>query len=410
MCRIILCFAALCAFQVSASAESFFFKDGRIADGRVEKENDKEIRAVFADGRKETIKRKDLLRVLYHAQFKEKRYVNLLNGRVLEVYVVDEDGSSYIYRTELNSTAEFKIAKDEVDSISKRKAEPKNPAAGKPAAMDGIADLMYLPAAGRFHVEPGLRYKSYHHKGISNYDQTVTGADVLVGYGFANRCELALKQGYESEDKKTANSLKSKGLLDPEIIFKARANTGFPLVDLTLTYSPTLIDAKASAVGTTGSRGRGGQAFDGDLEIGSNGDAFSWALRFRGEYYADRKITLADSTSQTVKGGSKVKLLPRVQWCVFPSLYLRTGLIGVYTAQQVTTAGGVEKLKKEPIIGYGIPLSAVFAVVPGRALVEIGGWYILYREYKEHYADDTSRATIKDAHEMQVNISLRVQF
>ena len=103
----------------AAYAESVFLKDGSIVQGKVISENSKSLKLACTDESKREVFRSNILRVLYHDEYKFKRYLNKVDGSVLEVYIVDEDKNSYTYRTDLYSPKETKILKDRVDSISK---------------------------------------------------------------------------------------------------------------------------------------------------------------------------------------------------------------------------------------------------------------------------------------------------
>jgi hypothetical protein len=117
------CFAAMvCAMPGIVHAESVFFRDGNIVEGKVAKETDALIEIVTASGDNKTIKRADIIRVLYQNTYKDRRFLTKMDGSILKVYLVDEDGESYIVRDELFSAKEETIPKKDVDSISKRKA------------------------------------------------------------------------------------------------------------------------------------------------------------------------------------------------------------------------------------------------------------------------------------------------
>lgn len=101
--------------------ESVFLKDGNILEGKISKENDKKITITLSEDETREIDRKDIIRTVYHGNYKDKRYLTKMDGTVIEVYIVDEDKAGYTYRVKLDSPDEVRIAKDEVDGISKRK-------------------------------------------------------------------------------------------------------------------------------------------------------------------------------------------------------------------------------------------------------------------------------------------------
>ncbi len=105
------------------NAESVFLKDGSIIDGKISADTDRGITIKLADGKQKEIARKDVLRTLYHENFRDKRYIYRMDGSVVEAYVVDEDKDSYTYRLILAAADEVKISKNDVDHISKRKVQ-----------------------------------------------------------------------------------------------------------------------------------------------------------------------------------------------------------------------------------------------------------------------------------------------
>jgi hypothetical protein len=119
---------------VPLSAESILLKNGSIVEGKIIKETDRAITIKTSDGRNIVTLRADLLRVLYHDEFKEKKYIHTLHGKVIESYIVDETAKQYTYRTILNSSEEFVIDKKVVDFITKRKLEVVEKVEKKPGA------------------------------------------------------------------------------------------------------------------------------------------------------------------------------------------------------------------------------------------------------------------------------------
>ena len=105
--------------------ESVFLKNGTIFEGKVVKENDSSLTLVSSDNTKIEIQRSNIIRVLFHKNYKTKKYLNKMNGDVIEMYLVDEDNSNYYYRTDLNSPDEVVIPKSEVNGITKTRLEVK---------------------------------------------------------------------------------------------------------------------------------------------------------------------------------------------------------------------------------------------------------------------------------------------
>ncbi len=122
----LLCAAAMVLFGAGALfAESVFLKDGSIVEGKIVKETDAEIEIALAGKERRKLPRKDVLRTVYHDEYKQKRYIYLLNGDIVEGFIVDEDREVYTYRMDIATIKENRVAKTKIDFISKRKLEVK---------------------------------------------------------------------------------------------------------------------------------------------------------------------------------------------------------------------------------------------------------------------------------------------
>jgi hypothetical protein len=115
----LLCMCISCTVY----AESVFLKDGSIIEGNILKETKTTTEIITSDKTSKTVPRSEILRILYHNNYKNRCYLTRTDGSVVAVYIVDEDSGSYVYRTELSSRKEMRILKNEVVSVSKRKTE-----------------------------------------------------------------------------------------------------------------------------------------------------------------------------------------------------------------------------------------------------------------------------------------------
>jgi hypothetical protein len=104
-------------------AESVFLKNGKIIEGKIISESDRDFEIVLDNGKHLSIRRKDVIRTLSRDDYRQKKYLNRMDGTTLGVYIVDEDNESYTYRLELDSPGEVKISKSSVDSISRQKTD-----------------------------------------------------------------------------------------------------------------------------------------------------------------------------------------------------------------------------------------------------------------------------------------------
>jgi hypothetical protein len=116
---------AFVIISVQLSAESVFLKDGSIFEGSVQKEVNKKIVLKLSNGTQKEFDKSSIIRVLYHDTYKDRRRLTKMDGSVMDVFIVDEEKDSYTYRIDLSSPKEIKIAKADVDSISKRKIASK---------------------------------------------------------------------------------------------------------------------------------------------------------------------------------------------------------------------------------------------------------------------------------------------
>ena len=107
----------------SAYPEALFLKDGSISDGSVITETDQAVKFKFTDGNLKEIPRKDILRVLHHTDYNQKRYIYKTDNSLVEAFIVEEDKLTYTYRIDLKSPNEFKMQKSEVETISKKKID-----------------------------------------------------------------------------------------------------------------------------------------------------------------------------------------------------------------------------------------------------------------------------------------------
>ena len=103
-----------------SAAESLFIKDGSIIEGKVLSETDDVIIIKLTNGTQRKIKRLNIIRTLYHNNYKQQVYITMNGGNVVQAYIVDENSESYTYRLDLNSTDEVIVSKTDIESISKR--------------------------------------------------------------------------------------------------------------------------------------------------------------------------------------------------------------------------------------------------------------------------------------------------
>jgi hypothetical protein len=94
-------FGRIFLYPAARAAESVFLKDGSIVEGRGVRENDREVQLALSAGGKRIIPRGEILRTVYHEEYKQKRFIYLMSGEMIEGFIVDEDRETYTYRWDL---------------------------------------------------------------------------------------------------------------------------------------------------------------------------------------------------------------------------------------------------------------------------------------------------------------------
>jgi len=109
-------------------AEFIFLKDGKIIEGEIVKESDKEISLKEKEsGKAVQIPRKNIMRVSYGELDKEKVYVYKNDGSIYEGFQVDENKFAYTFRKDLYKPAEIQIPKKKIKTISKERVTKAGP-------------------------------------------------------------------------------------------------------------------------------------------------------------------------------------------------------------------------------------------------------------------------------------------
>ncbi len=135
---ILLFFLFIFIMSGSLFAEYVFLKDGSIIKCRIESETKTSISARLADGKQATFNPRNVIRILYTELYMGKIFVNKTDGTVLEVYMVDEDQTSYTFRKDLYKPAEFTVKREEVLFTTR-----KNPTGLQGKAKDDSIDISW---------------------------------------------------------------------------------------------------------------------------------------------------------------------------------------------------------------------------------------------------------------------------
>ncbi len=227
ICTVALCAACMLLGAGALHAESVFLKDGSIVEVKIIKETDAEIQVVLKNKEQRSLPRRDVLRTVYHDEYRQLRYIHLLNGDVLEGFIVDEDRESYTYRKDLASNKENRVAKTRVDFVSKNRVAAR---AGKDGAekreekvapagsrQEGIVSRAAKLRAG-YGFGTDLGYGHWDNKHIFNLEYFPGSYRNARGNGF-DMVARAKWQYMEQNNDSTAEGLRdfTNETLDPTI-------------------------------------------------------------------------------------------------------------------------------------------------------------------------------------------------
>jgi len=163
---------AVLLFTSTAYAEHVFLKNGAIIKGTVTGETADELTLDLQNGAVKTYQQKDIIRVLYTELYLGVQYVRLVDGKVIQAYMVDEDQNSYTFRKNLYSPEEFKIPRADVLFIARNNP---NKLAGK--ADYTSAELTWLPPMGEVK-----EYRIYVKEKFGAYPKKPAGTTTGTRY------------------------------------------------------------------------------------------------------------------------------------------------------------------------------------------------------------------------------------
>lgn len=123
---ILLLFISVFFIYDTLYAEYVYLKDGQVIQGKIIKEDQKEI-TIETKFQKKTVRRDDILRIMYGERKMEKIYLLMNDGTTRIVYKVDEDATQVIVREQENSSKEISIQKTDIKQMSASEIVPLEP-------------------------------------------------------------------------------------------------------------------------------------------------------------------------------------------------------------------------------------------------------------------------------------------
>ena len=148
---LIIIFFFFMMMSTSLFAEYVFLKDGSIVKCKIETETTASITARMPDGKQMTFNPKNVIRILYTELYMGKIFVNKTDGTVLEVYMVDEDQTTYTFRKDLYKPQEFTVKRDEVLFTTRK----------NPSGLTGTAKNDRIEITWKAPYTPIKNYKIY---------------------------------------------------------------------------------------------------------------------------------------------------------------------------------------------------------------------------------------------------------
>ena len=120
---LILLILTVFILPASLYSESIFMNDGTIIEGTINKGDDEKIQVANITGETRELQRKEIIRIIFHNRYKNKKYLTKTDGTNIEGYIVHEDNDNIIIRNVLNSSSEITISRNDIGTISDNKPE-----------------------------------------------------------------------------------------------------------------------------------------------------------------------------------------------------------------------------------------------------------------------------------------------
>jgi hypothetical protein len=136
-------FFSVVLFPALLGAEYIFLKNGKIIRGNIIVDQPKIVVALVA-GKRERIRRADIIRILYTHFKMGKVYIQKRDGTRVLAFIVDEERESYVCRMKLYSPREFRLRRSDVLFVAE-----KNPSGLKGKAGMTDAKLSWFPPYDR---------------------------------------------------------------------------------------------------------------------------------------------------------------------------------------------------------------------------------------------------------------------
>lgn len=159
--KIFLTALAILTAAMQLNAESVFLKDGSIIQGSIVSDTADTITMYTTEKKTVEIQRSRIMRILYTELYMGKIFVNLIDGSVIQVYMVDENRDTFTFRKDLYKPEEMVVKREDVLFTTRT-----NPVGLTGKASDDTISISWKPpytAVSRYRVYIKSRdeYKLY---------------------------------------------------------------------------------------------------------------------------------------------------------------------------------------------------------------------------------------------------------
>ncbi len=192
--KILIPALVILAAAIQLHAESVFINDGSIIQGSIVSDTTDTITIYTTQKKTIEIQRSRIMRILYTELYMGKIFVNLIDGSVLQVYMVDENRDTFTFRKDLYKPEEMVVKREDVLFTTRT-----NPVGLKGEAKKDSISIDWKPPYTavkhyRVYIKSNGQYKLYSEP--SGKNETLNGLKSNTEYKI--RVTAMGKDGVES--------------------------------------------------------------------------------------------------------------------------------------------------------------------------------------------------------------------
>lgn len=265
-----------------------------------------------------------------------------------------------------------------------------------------LADLLYVPNAGRFYGQTEMTWTSAKgeiESGTSELDLTVntTEFNQRVGYGISDQLRVQLTYSNQLKGRTTIEgngNSKNEGPSNPEasVLYRVLSQQDKAVsFDLFVNYSPDMIDSESNSAKNESNNAAGGSA----LTFGSRvGHKFDSKLELVGE----AGITIngsSESEDTSTREKSKddaygeYRFKASIQYPLQENLWIRGATEFLTVSNREGRDSDGDKVKSDAYVSTTLTGTLLYAAIPDHLVFEAGLGLAALSDYEVEYADGT---------------------